>query len=140
MVEAEYRKGMADGLKNWGQVCSGQGRCDECPVGVSKGQMSCQEFAYKFPEMMANVLEQAASGHVNSYYNEFCVRFPNSAMPVELLARAFCRKAMFEGSFECTVEDDVDACIACWNKPHYSDVEQEQEVGSKLIEPGDITF
>ncbi len=138
--EADYRQGMVASLKNWGTLCSGQGDCSQCPVGLSKGaNITCQEFAMKFPEMMANILEQAVSGNVNSYYNELCARFPNMSLPVDLVARAFCRKAMFEGNFDCTVVDDVSACVACWEKPCYGDVEK-SEPESMNVEPLDITF
>ena len=73
--------------------------------------------------MMSKVLEEAVEGKPRTYYNEYCSRFPNNGMDLELVARSTCRKAVFEGSLDCEVTDDLDACLACWNKPCYSDVE-----------------
>lgn len=144
MVDStEFKKGVERGLQMWGIVCSGQGSCEGCPVQAAKGaEISCQEFAAKFPGMMGKVLEETVEGSPRTYYNEFCSRFPNNVMPLELTARAICRKAIFEGSLECEVTDDVDACIACWSKPCISDVEtpEAQKTQSEAFDLNSIDF
>lgn len=124
MSSPDYRKGIEKGLQQWGTLCSGFGSCEGCPVHTAKGaEISCQEFAMKFPGMMAKILESAVEGKPRTYYAEYCSRFPNNTMPLDLVARSTCRRAVFEGALDCEVTDDVDACIACWNKPCLSDVE-----------------
>lgn len=116
-----YEQGIIDGVKLWGTACSGQGNCDSCPVSVLTGaNVTCAEFAKKFPEKMAGMFSDMTKED-HTYYNEYCLRFPNCNLPVEVLAECACRKAVFEGNVNCEVEGES-ACVDCWNERYYGDV------------------
>ena len=115
--------GMIEAIQLWGRTCGRQGACDICPVGAIRGaNVTCQEFAEKFPEKFLSILQEmdAAEG-TYSYYSEFCLRFPECQHPIENVAKIACRRAIFEGDVNCPYGDEGD-CIACWNAPYEGDV------------------
>ena len=50
------------------------------------------------------------------------MRFPESAMPLEVLATCTCRKVVFEGYLDCADADNEQACIDCWKEKYIGDV------------------
>ena len=62
-----------------------------------------------------------------TYYEEYCTRFPECNLPVEVLSLALCRKAVFEGYVECPHTDDEQACLNCWKEVYSGDVTEVQE-------------
>lgn len=113
-----YSKGLIDGIRLWGEACGRQASCDTCQLGLLRGcDMTCQEFASKFPEKMLSLLKEMNSG-VISYYDEYALRFPSSQLTVEELAICTCRRAIFEGYLDCDSGDDTGACVECWLKPY----------------------
>lgn len=124
IADADKNKYMADGIALFGRVCAKQGNCSECAVNNVRGaNITCQDFARQFPQKMLSILREM-DGEETTYYSEFCMRFPQSNMPVEELANVACRKALFEGFVDC--EDDSD-CVACWNTPYQGDYTGAQE-------------
>ena len=115
--------GMIEAIQLWGRTCGRQGACDICPVGAIRGaNVTCQEFAEKFPEKFLSILQEMdADEGTYSYYSEFCLRFPECQHPIENVAKIACRRAIFEGDVNCPYGDDGD-CIACWNAPYEGDV------------------
>lgn len=120
-----YTEGMEDAVKIWGTVCEGRD-CHECAVGVVKGDdITCQEFAKKFPKKFVSLLlDQQKQGI--SYVNEFNIRFPNNPMSAEDLAEmGICRRAIFEGYLDCPKPSSE--CVQCWNKLFVEDVDYSEE-------------
>ena len=115
--------GMIEAVQLWGRTCGRQGACDICPVGAIRGaNVTCQEFAEKFPEKFLSILQEMdADEGTYSYYSEFCLRFPECQHPIENVAKIACRRAIFEGDVNCPYGDEGD-CIACWNAPYEGDV------------------
>ena len=117
-----YNEGAVDAISMWGRVCGSEGNCVVCPINTLKGAgVSCQEFAAKFPQKMMSILKELDRDDV-TYYNEYCMRFPESAMPVEVLAACVCRKAVFEGYLDCEDANNNQACIDCWRERYTGDV------------------
>lgn len=116
-----YTKGMVDGIKLWGETCGRQGSCDKCPIGIIRGTgVTCQDFARQFPQKMLSLLSEIHDGEI-SYYQEFCMRFPESNMTVKQLADCVCRRTAFEGYVECEGGD----CVSCWKETYIGDVTPE---------------
>lgn len=123
-----YNQGKIDGIKLWGEACGRQGNCSECPIGSIRGAgVTCQEFARQFPAKMLSIMTEMQEGQI-TYYEEYCTRFPNSAVPVEVLAQIACRKAVFEGYLDCKSED----CLRCWNEKYITDVTMDQSTGQPI--------
>lgn len=114
---------MKEALALWGRVCGRQGACDICPVGAIRGtNITCQEFAQKFPDKFLSLLQEMdAKEDGYTYYNEYCVRFPECNQPIENVAQMACRLALFEGGLSCPFGDNAD-CVACWNTPYVGDI------------------
>lgn len=129
-----YNQGMIDGIELWGKGCSGQGDCEDCPIGsVSGANVTCADFARQFPAKMLSILKEMNEDGI-SYYNEYCMRFPAITMSVDVLASCMCRKTVFEGYLDCPVldceADDPEAeekCIACWKEQYIGDKTEEDE-------------
>lgn len=114
---------MKDALALWGRVCGRQGACDICPIGAIRGtNVTCQEFAQQFPEKFLSLLQEMDSDPDKyTYYNEYCVRFPECNQPVETVAQMVCRLAVFEGSLNCPYGENG-SCVECWLKPYKGDI------------------
>ena len=118
-MQKSYRAGMADGLKLWGEVCQKEVSCSACPIGQMKGlNVSCQEFASKFPMKMISILEEIKNNGT-TYYEEFCARFPEMDLIEEDLAELACRKAVFEGYVDCNKSPEE--CLAWWKEKYIGD-------------------
>lgn len=118
-----YQQGVIDGIRLWGEVCGGQGNCETCPVGAVRGAgLTCQDFATKYPGKMVSILQEM-KGQNHTFYNEYCVRFPECNLDIETLAKAACRKVVFEGYCAC---QDTN-CQECWGMPYTQDVTQVEE-------------
>lgn len=121
-MEKTYQDGVIDGVALFGRVCAKTGNCENCPVGAIRGAgTTCQDYARNFPKKMVSLLTEMDKEDY-TYYNEFSVRFPESNLPVELLALSTCRKAVFEGYLDCPNAGEDSACIACWQEQYVSDV------------------
>lgn len=129
-----YNQCMIDGIELWGKVCGKTGSCLECPISNIRGtNVTCQDFAKKFPAKMLSVLKEMNEGEI-TYFDEYCMRFPDNQMPVDYLAHCMCRKMVFEGYLDCPVldcdEDNPEAeekCIACWKEQYIGDKTEEDE-------------
>lgn len=120
---SNHQQGMIDGIKLWGETCGSQGDCSECPIGSVRGSgTTCQEFAKHFPAKMLSLLTEMHNKGI-TYYEEYCMRFPMCAQPVETLSRMACRKAIFEGYISCEGGD----CVKCWNERYAGDVTVKEE-------------
>jgi hypothetical protein len=118
-----HQQGMIDAIKLWGTVCGQQGNCETCPIGSLRGaNVTCQDFAKQFPAKMLSILKEMNEGEIN-YYQEYCTRFPECNLPVEVLAECACRKAIFEGYCDCEGGD----CKACWEETYIADVTEVSE-------------
>lgn len=126
-MDKSYKQGKLDGIKLYADVCSSQGSCSDCLIGLVKGEdITCQEFMSKFPGKAVSLLtEMNESEH--SFYNEYCIRFPNSDLSVDDIAEVVCRKAVFEGYIGCDGGD----CKECWLEPYSSDVTVNDEEDSE---------
>ena len=130
-MQKSYRAGMADGLKLWGEVCQKEVSCSACPIGQMKGlNVSCQEFASKFPMKMISILEEIKNNGT-TYYEEFCARFPEMDLIEEDLAELACRKAVFEGYLACDRAEIPDACLECWKQKYVGDVTETDSADSQ---------
>lgn len=119
--EKSYQQGMVDGLELWGRVCGEQSNCDNCPIGLIRGtNVTCQDFARQFPAKMLSLLSEMDAGET-TYFNEFCIRFPECNMDVEAVSKLACRRAVFEGYLDCECTDDSE-CLNCWSKRYVGDV------------------
>ena len=109
----------------WGRVCGRQGGCDVCPISVIRGaNVTCPEFAEKFPEKFLSVLKEIdADEGTYTYYSEFCLRFPQCRHSVENLAKLACRRAIFQGEVECPYAGNMEKCVDCWKKPYEGDID-----------------
>lgn len=124
-MEKSYRQGMIDGIQLWGNACSRQGICSKCPISVLAGAgVACQEFAKQFPAKTLTILQEVADQPL-SYYEEFCLRFPNANVNVQTLALLACRKAVFEGYISCNGKDDGLDCVECWSETYEGDITEE---------------
>ena len=133
-MKSEMVKGMTEGIRLWGSVCGRQGICEECPIGSLRGAgVSCQDFARQFPGKMLSILQEMDQGEL-TYYEEFCTRFGSCNLPVEVLAKVTCRKAVFEGYLECEGGD----CEACWKERYISDATISQDTGVDTEPSGNI--
>ncbi len=122
MSSNSYLKGMTDGLQLWGTVCGRQGNCEVCPIGSLRGaNVSCQDFARQFPEKMLSILKEMNEGNI-SFYEEYCMRFPECNLSIEDIAVCACRKAIFEGYVGCENANGQDECVRCWNEKYEGDV------------------
>lgn len=132
-----HQQGMIDGIELWGKTCGRQGTCENCPIGSIRGtNVSCQDFASKFPAKMLSILKEMNEGEL-SFYEEYCIRFPNCNLDLETLAACTCRKAVFEGYLDCEKASDTAACEACWREKYVADVTEfaeEDDVGTTIIE------
>lgn len=118
----DYGQGLVDGIQLWGTVCGRQGACEECPIGSLRGAgVSCQDFARQFPAKMLSILKEMNEGEI-TFYEEYCTRFQSCNLPVEVLAKAACRKAIFEGYLDCEGGD----CEACWKERYIADITMER--------------
>ena len=117
---------MKEALALWGRVCGRQGACDVCPIGAIRGtNVTCQDFAQQFPEKFLSLLQEIDADKDNyTYYNEYCVRFPECNQSVETVSQIACRMAIFEGSLNCPYGDNAD-CVSCWSKPYKGDISGE---------------
>lgn len=128
-----HQQGMIDGIELWGRVCGKQGNCDGCPIGSIRGtNVTCQDFAKQFPAKMLSILKEMDKGEL-TYYEEYCTRFPECNLSVDVLSLAMCRKAVFEGFVDCPHADDEEACLKCWQEVYQGDV---TEVSSEEEDTG----
>lgn len=115
-----YMQGLQDGVTLVASVCHTH-NCEDCKLSQASGELSCMDFVANHPsEATSILLDMEQGGH--SYYDEYCVRFPESEVSVEDLAATVCRKVIFEGDFTCPIEDE-NTCIECWK----SDYPKEEE-------------
>lgn len=134
-----YNQGMIDGISLWGRTCGKEGNCDMCPIGSIRGaNVTCQDFARQFPAKMLSILKEMDEGEI-SYYDEYCTRFPECNLPIDVLALCTCRKAVFEGYLGCDVGETIldedernETCVNCWAEKFVADVteasfQEEQE-------------
>lgn len=116
--QKSYKQGQIDALELWGKTCGKQGNCESCPIGSLRGaNVSCQDFAKQFPAKMLSILTEMNEEEI-TYYQEYCMRFPECNLDAEDLAELACRKAVFEGYVGCEGGD----CLACWNERYMGDV------------------
>lgn len=137
MVKDAYYAGFVDAFKRWGSACSKQANCEECPIGIVKaGGITCSEFAKQFPEKFASLITEMDTDAPISFFEEFCMRFPNCNINVDGVSQLACRKAIYEGYLECDKPREM--CIDCWLEPFYGDVTEqggtEEESGEALLE------
>lgn len=134
-----YNQGMIDGLELYGRVCGKTGNCLDCPIGNIRGaNVTCQDFAKQFPAKMLSLLKEMDKGEI-TYYEEYCMRFPDNQMPIDIFASCMCRKAIFEGYLDCPVADSEDddalvteKCLACWNEKYIGDkTEDDPDISDK---------
>jgi hypothetical protein len=120
---------MIDGISLWGRTCGKESNCDMCPIGSIRGtNVTCQDFAKQFPAKMLSILKEMDEEGL-TYYDEYCTRFPECTLPVDVLALCTCRKAVFEGYLNCNVGEEIvndeereEACIRCWQEKYVADV------------------
>lgn len=118
--ESANNRAMAEALALWGRVCGRQGACEECPIGTLRGaNVTCQDFARQFPEKMLSILKEMDKGEI-TFYEEYCIRFPDANLPIEAVSACMCRRAVFEGVLDCDKSDDE--CRACWEEQYKGDV------------------
>lgn len=130
--EASYMQGLEDGLALWGTICGKQANCEECPLSVIRGaNVTCQQFAAAYPQKMASILMEL-SKQKYTYFDEYCTRFPENDLSVDVLKEIMCRKAVFEGY--CSCENSGEACKKCWLEPYVGDV---TEFDLDEVEPED---
>lgn len=133
-----YQQGQIDAIQLWGTTCGKEANCIECPIGKIRGTgVTCQEFATQFPAKMLSLLKEMNEGEIN-YYEEYCIRFPECNLPVEVLAACTCRKAVFEGYLDCDKSDDITACEACWKERYISDITVSDDSDVEDTESPDI--
>lgn len=117
--EKNNNEAMAEALKLWGTVCGSKGACETCPVSAFLDTgMTCMDFAKAYPKKFLSILKDHEGEH--TYYNEFCIRFPQCDLSDVECSSLFCRKAMFEGYLDCDKSDD--ACLECWKEQYAGDV------------------
>jgi len=112
-VSKTYEQGLIDMSKAYGRACGSCDSCEQCNVGIVKGEgISCPEFAQKFPKKFVSlILDQTSDGI--SYYQEYLIRFPRVELSVdELVSLGMCRKAIFDGNAECNRPSSD--CKGCW--------------------------
>lgn len=124
--EKSYQSGIEAGIAMWGRVCGSQGNCSTCPIGALRGaNVTCQDFAKNFPAKMVSILTEMDEKQI-SYYQEYCMRFPECNIPINELAQMVCRKVVFEGYVFCDKcsgdNQNVSECIACWNEKYNGDI------------------
>ena len=91
-----HQQGMIDGIELWGTVCGKQGNCEGCPIGSIRGtNVTCQDFARQFPAKMLSILKEMNEGQL-TYYEEYCMRFPECNLDLETLAAGTCRKMILK--------------------------------------------
>lgn len=114
-----YEKGMVDAVKIWAETCGGMS-CEECSIGIVRGaDVTCQEFAKKFPEKFITLLREQHEGG-NTFAQEFALRFPESGLTAEeLVSVGMCRKLIFNGDATC--EEPSTKCEACWKSIYGAD-------------------
>lgn len=114
-------KGMIEAIQLWGRVCGKQANCESCPIAsVRETGLTCQDFAKNYPAKMLSLLLELDRGEL-TYFQEYCLRFPDCNLSVEDLSECTCRKAVFEGKLGCESGD----CVACWNSRYFGDVSGE---------------
>lgn len=126
-----YMQGKVDALQLWGRVCGGQGSCEDCPIGNIRGtNVTCQDFAKQFPQKMLSILTEMDNKEI-TYYQEYCMRFPDANMDIETLSACLCRKAVFEGYLACDRAEIPDACLECWKQKYVGDVTETDSADSQ---------
>lgn len=131
-----HQQGMIDGIELWGTVCGKQGNCEGCPIGSIRGtNVTCQDFARQFPAKMLSILKEMNEGQL-TYYEEYCMRFPECNLDLETLAAGTCRKMIFEGYCGCDKADDPAACEACWKEQYIGDITEvaEEDATTTIVE------
>lgn len=116
-----YEQGMQDAIEMWGNLCGRKASCNECPIGIIKGdQIDCTEFAKQFPKKYVALLQEDKNNGAITYAEEYHVRFPASPLSTEELTEmGYCRRAIFEGYLKC--DRPSTDCIACWNEQFIKD-------------------
>ncbi len=121
-MEKGYTRGLAEGVKLYGSVCSRYADCSLCPIDAVKGTgMTCQQFAMSQSDRMVSLLTEA-NGKL-SYCDEYNIRFPEADADVDYLAENLCRRFVFEGESTCSVTDD-EVCKKCWNAAYTGDIDE----------------
>ena len=116
--EASYIQGMTDALSLWGDVCGRQANCESCPMSVIRGaNLTCPQLASKYPQKMLSILMELYKKPY-TYFDEYCIRFPECNLDVEQLQKVMCRKAVFEGYCGCEGGD----CTECWLETYEGDI------------------
>ena len=125
-----YEQGVVDGLRLYGDACARQGDCASCPIGaLADAGVSCRDLLRQSPEKVAGLLNEMV-GHELTFYEEYCLRFPETGMSVEELGEFVCRRVVFEGVASCQGGD----CKACWSKPYeLAEAPAEEEVTADEI-------
>lgn len=120
-----YEDGMIDMATMFGTVCESKSVCEECSVGVMKGELSCQEFAKKYPKKFASLIKDQFE-HGITYADEFNIRFPKNPITAKDLAElGICRRALFEGYLNCDKPSSF--CKDCWESLYVEDEDFSEE-------------
>lgn len=121
-----YEQGMIDAVKIYGEACGGKVNCSECGVGVVIGaDVSCHEFAQKFPQKFITLLKESLNNGV-SYAEVYAMRFPNSSLSAEDLANlGMCRKVIFDGDLTCN--KDSTECLNCWKSIYMNEEDTNED-------------
>ena len=112
-----YEDGLRDGIGKFGGFCASHGDCSSCAVHalIPVGE-TCPVYISHSPASVLTLIDGQDESY--SYYNEFCNRFPNAGLSVEVLANSACRKVVFEGYTECAGGD----CEKCWQEHYTGDI------------------
>lgn len=128
--EATYTEGLLDGIRLMGSVCGRQGSCEDCPISVIKStNMTCQQFAADYPQKMLSILMEMNNKDY-TYFEEYCNRFPQCNLTVDIVSKISCRKAIFEGYCGCDGEEGGHDCKDCWLEQYRGDVTEFEEIGA----------
>lgn len=147
LADDDFMSGFKSGLQIVSVCCSlNRADCNNCPLGeLLDVNTDCLDFCAdnasevsdKLSELIADggipyrlklvaphpiktvsCLEKPESISTRSFYDEFCVRFPESEDSLDDVARSCCRNACFGlGDCQYDSEDDAD-CAACWREDY----------------------
>lgn len=114
-MENDYVQGQIDIIRKFGECCNST-VCDECPLNIPA--VGCQTLAMNQPKKFISILESAL-GEDWSFYNEYCLRMPESNLKLSELAQISCRKVMFADYYTCEhLGVNQAECEKCWGMPY----------------------
>lgn len=111
-----YIQGLRDGLQSYGTLCAAHGDCGECPIARKLGDMDCEVCMRRDPAKLVDAIAVAEETPLN-YYEQYCLRFPESVLTLEEVSDSVCRKMLFTGDMTCSGGD----CLRCWSEPYKED-------------------